>query len=39
MWQINEACYSERTKLKMLKNASTEQLIEFLIMMTGSVKR
>lgn len=31
--------YSETTKLKLLKSASTEQLIEFLLMMTGSVKR
>lgn len=39
MWQINEAFYSERTKLKLLKNAPTEKLIEFLLMVTGSVKR
>lgn len=31
--------YSERAKLKLLKSATTEQLIEFLLMMTGSVKR
>ena len=39
MWQIYEPYYSERTKLKLLKSASTEQLIEFLLMITGSVKR
>ena len=39
MWQINEPYYSERAKLKMLKSATTEQLIEFLLMITGSVKR
>ena len=39
MWQIHEPHYSERTKLKLLKNASTEKLIEFLLMMTGSEKR
>lgn len=39
MWQKNNLYYSERTKLKLLKNASTDQLIEFLLMMTGSVKR
>jgi hypothetical protein len=36
---IHEPYYSERTKLKLLKSASTEQLIEFLLMMTGSVRR
>ena len=38
MWQINEPYYSEKTKLKLLKSASTEQLIEFLLMMTRSKK-
>ena len=37
--QIYEPYYSERTKLKLLKSASTEQLIEFILMMTGSTKR
>ena len=39
MWLIHEPYYSEHTKLKLLKSASREQLIEFLLMMTGSVKR
>lgn len=34
MWQTNEPYYSERTKLKMLKDATKEQLIEFLVMVT-----
>lgn len=36
---IHEPYYSERTKLKLLKSASTEQLIEYLLMMTRSVKK
>lgn len=39
MWQIYEPYYSEKTKLKMLKSATTEQLIEYLLMITGSVKK
>ena len=39
MWTNNVPYYSERAKLKLLKSASTEQLTEFLLMMTGSVKR
>ena len=39
MWLIHEPYCSDRTKLKMLKEASYEQLIEFLLMMTGSVKK
>lgn len=38
MWQINVPYYSERTRLKLLKSASAEQLIEFLLIMTGSKK-
>ena len=38
MWKIYEPYYSEETKLKLLRSASTEQLIEFLLIMTGSVK-
>ena len=34
MWQINEHYYSEKSKLKMLKSASTEKLIEYLLMIT-----
>lgn len=34
MWQISEPCYSEKTKLKMLKSASTEKLMEYLLMVT-----
>ena len=30
MWQIYEPYYSEKTKLKLLKSATTEQLIEYL---------
>ena len=39
MWQTNEHYYSEKAKLKMLKSATTEQLIKYLLMITGSVKR
>lgn len=39
MWTRNEPYYSYKTKLKMLKSASTGQLIEFLLMMTGSKKK
>ena len=39
MWLIHEPYYSERTKLKLLKSASTEKLIEYLLMVTGSVKK
>ena len=39
MWQISEPYYSEKNKLKMLKSASYEQLVEFLLIMTGSKKR
>ena len=31
--------YSETTKLELLKSATAEQLFEFLLMKTGSVKR
>ena len=31
--------YTERAKLKLLKSAPEEKLIEFLLMMTGSVKK
>ena len=34
MWQTNEPYYSEKTKLNMLKNATTEQLMEFLLTIT-----
>jgi hypothetical protein len=34
MWQINEPYYSDKTKLKMLKEASTEKLMEYLLMVT-----
>ena len=34
MWQTNEPYYSEKCKLKMLKSATTEQLMEFLLMIT-----
>ena len=38
MWQMYEPYYTEKTKLKMLKSASTEQLIQFLLMVTGGKK-
>lgn len=34
MWQRNEPYYSEKAKLKMLKEASTEKLMEFLLIVT-----
>lgn len=39
MWKRYEPYYSYKTKLKMLKSASTERLIEFLLMMTGGKKK
>lgn len=38
MWQMNEPYYSERAKLKMLKEAPMEKLIEFLLMVTRGNK-
>ena len=37
MWQ-DKPYYSEYIKLQLLKRASYEKLIEYLLMMTGSVK-
>ena len=38
MWQISNPCYSEKTKLKLLKSATTEQLMEYLLMITRSAE-
>ena len=34
MWQTSEPCYSEKAVLKMLKEASMEKLMEYLLMKT-----
>ena len=34
MWQISKPCYSEKDMLKMLKGASLEKLMEYLLMKT-----
>lgn len=34
MWQTSKPYYTEKTKLKMLKSASTEKLMEYLLMVT-----
>jgi hypothetical protein len=39
MWQENNIYYSEKSILKLLKSASTEKLIEYLLMMTGRAKK
>lgn len=39
MWQMNDLYYSEKDKLKLLKSASADQLIEFLLRVTGSKKK
>lgn len=39
MWQTSEPYYTKKSKLKMLKSATTEQLIEYLLMITGSEKK
>jgi hypothetical protein len=36
MWQKNNNCYSEKNMLKMLKSATVEQLMEFLLKVTRS---
>lgn len=38
MWQKNNLYYSERTRLKLLKEAPYEKLIEYLLMMTARKK-
>lgn len=34
MWQKNEVYYSESTRLKLLKTAPFEKLVEYLLMIT-----
>jgi hypothetical protein len=38
MWTINKPYYSEKNMILMLKEASTEKLMEFLLMVTRENK-
>ena len=38
MWTTSKPCYTEKSMLKMLKEASMEKKIEFLLMVTRGKK-
>lgn len=38
MWQTSDICYSEKAMLKLLKSASTEKLMEYLLMKTRGIQ-